>query len=70
VRFGPEGLTFARAAQLTMSYDNCLTVPAPKNIVYTNDGLKVLELLQSVDRAQTKTVTSPIDHFSRYAVAY
>ncbi|HEY9014613.1 MAG TPA: hypothetical protein VIM84_06090 [Gemmatimonadales bacterium] len=70
VRFGPEGLTFAVPAALTMSYTNCMTVVLPKSVVYTDERLKVLELLQSVDKAQTKTVTSPIDHFSRYAVAY
>jgi hypothetical protein len=70
VRFGPEGLRFARPARLTLSYNNCLTVPAAKRIVYTDDQLKVLELLQSVDKDRSKTVTSPIDHFSRYAVAY
>ena len=70
VRFGPEGLRFARPAALTLSYANCLMVPAAKHIVYTDDQLKVLELLKSSDRARTKTVTSPIDHFSRYAVAY
>lgn len=70
VRFGPEGLRFARPAALTLSYTNCLTVPAAKHIVYTDDQLKVLELLNSSDKARTKTVTSPIDHFSRYAVAY
>lgn len=70
VRFGPEGLTFAQPAALTMSYTNCLTVLLPKSVVYTDENLKILELLRSVDKAQTKTVTSPIDHFSRYAVAY
>jgi hypothetical protein len=70
VRFGPEGLAFARPAELTMSYANCLSVPAGKQIVYTDEQLKVLELLRSSDRARTKTVTSAIDHFSRYAVAY
>jgi hypothetical protein len=70
VRFAPEGLEFARPAKLTMSYENCLSVPAAKHIVYTTDELKVLELLRSSDRAKAKTVTGPIDHFSRYAVAY
>lgn len=71
VRFSPEGLTFARPAELTLSYDNCLNAPGSKKIVYTSEQLKVLELLlRSVDKARTKTVTSQIDHFSRYAVAY
>jgi hypothetical protein len=70
VRFSPEGLTFALPAELTMSYTNCTSVISPKRVVYTDEQLKILELLRSVDRPQTKTVTSPIDHFSRYAVAY
>jgi hypothetical protein len=70
VRFGPEGLIFAQPAELTMSYDNCESITAPKKVVYTDDRLKLLEVLSSDDKPQTKTVTSPIDHFSRYAVAY
>lgn len=70
VRFSPEGLTFDRPALLTLSYDNCLAPPVARKIVYTSDRLEILELLKSVDKVQTKTVISPIDHFSRYAVAY
>lgn len=70
VRFSPEGLTFAQPAELTMSYDNCASAATPKRIVYTTDQLSILEQLRSDDRAQSKTVTSPIEHFSRYAVAY
>jgi hypothetical protein len=70
VRFGPEGLRFDVAASLTMSYKNCLVGILPKRIVYTDETLKVLELLRSVDLFNKKAVTSPIDHFSRYAVAY
>ena len=70
VRFSPEGLKFARPAELTMSYDNCFSTATPKRIVYTTDQLNILEQLRSDDRAQSKTVTSPIEHFSRYAVAY
>jgi hypothetical protein len=70
VRFSPEGLTFAQPAMLTMGYDNCVSNSAPKSIVYTTERLNILEQLKSDDKAQTKTVTSPIEHFSRYAVAY
>jgi hypothetical protein len=70
VRFSPEGLIFAEPAELTMSYDNCFSTATPKRIVYTTDQLNILEQLRSDDRAQSKTVTSPIEHFSRYAVAY
>jgi len=70
VRFSPEGLTFAQPAELTMSYENCAWVAAPKSIVYTSEQLQILELLNSSDKVQSKTVVSPVDHFSRYAVAY
>jgi hypothetical protein len=70
VRFSPEGLTFAQPATLTMSYDNCVSTSAPKSIVYTTEQLNILEQLKSDDRTQAKSVVSPIQHFSRYAVAY
>jgi hypothetical protein len=70
VRFGPEGLTFAQPAELTISYDNCESVGSPKKVVYTDERLRLLEVLNSDDKPQTKIVISPIDHFSRYAVAY
>ncbi len=70
VRFSPEGLRFAKPAQLTMSYRNCLVVLKQKRIAYTTELLKVLRLLPSVDLFGSKSVTSPIDHFSRYVVAY
>lgn len=70
VRFSPEGLQFARSAELTLSYDNCLVVLPTKQIVYTSDLLKLLEVLKSKDDWRSKTVTAPLDHFSRYAVAY
>jgi hypothetical protein len=70
VRFSPEGLRFEKPAQLTMSYQNCLVVLGSKRIVYTNELLQILNILQTKDATRNKTVTSPIDHFSRYAVAY
>jgi hypothetical protein len=41
-----------------------------KKIVYTDEKLNILEVLRSLDLFGAKTVTAPIDHFSRYAVAY
>jgi hypothetical protein len=70
VRFSPEGLHFDKPAQLTMNYDNCALVLLQKKIVYTNEKLKILEVLGSLDLFKKKTVSAPIDHFSRYAVAY
>jgi hypothetical protein len=70
VRFSPEGLRFQAPAALTMSYNNCVLVLIQKKIVYTDEKLKVLEVLRSLDLFKKKTVTAPIDHFSRYAVAF
>jgi hypothetical protein len=70
VRFRPEGLRFDQPALLTMSYENCSVVLLQKKIVFTTEQLKILEVLRSLDLFVTKTVTAPIDHFSRYAVAY
>jgi hypothetical protein len=70
VRLSPEGLQFAKSAQLTMSYRNCALVLLPKRIAYTTELLKVIQLLPSLDLFGSKVVTSPIDHFSRYVVAY
>ena len=70
VRFSPEGLEFERPAVLTMTYNNCALVLLQKKIVYTDEQLKVLEVLRSLDLFRSKTVSAPIDHFSRYAVAW
>jgi hypothetical protein len=70
LRFSPEGLRFEKPASLTMSYKNCLVVLLSKSIVYTDEKLRILEVLRSLDLFNKRTVTAPIDHFSRYAVAY
>jgi hypothetical protein len=70
VRFGPEGLHFDKPAELTMSYENCALVLLQKKIVYTDENLKILEVLSSLDLFKKKIVNAPIDHFSRYAVAW
>jgi hypothetical protein len=53
-----------------MGYKNCSLVLLPKRIVYTNELLRVLAVLRTLDLLGPKAVTAPIDHFSRYAVAY
>lgn len=70
VRFSPEGLQFERPAGLVMDYKNCLLVLVQKRIVYTDENLNILEVLRSLDLFRSRTVAAPIDHFSRYAVAY
>jgi hypothetical protein len=70
IRFSPEGLRFERPAVLTMTYGNCVLVLLQKKIVYTDEKLRVLEVLKTLDLFQRKQATAGIDHFSRYAVAY
>jgi hypothetical protein len=71
IRFSPEGLHFEKPATLTMTYDNCAVVLLQKKIVYTDEKLNILEVLTaSLDIFKKKEVTAPIDHFSRYALAY
>ena len=70
VRFSPEGLQFEKPATLSLDYKNCQDVKTPKAVVYTTEELKVLEVLRSLDLLKKRTIEAPIDHFSRYAVAY
>ena len=62
VRFAPEGLR--------MSYQNCTLLALGAKIVYTDEGLRILELLPSLDLRSLTSVTGRIRHFSRYAVAW
>ena len=70
VRFSPEGLKFAKPATLSLSYSNCSPLLLLKRVVYTNELLGILELLPSIDDLRSRTVSAPIRHFSRYAVAW
>lgn len=74
VRFKPEGLQFnpSRQPVLTLDYSACSLVNnlLPKRIVYTTERLEVLSLLPSLDNLFAKRVSAPLEHFSRYVVAY
>jgi hypothetical protein len=70
VRFQPAGLTFAKPATLTLSYKNCLLPPLSSRVVYTDEQLRILELIPSLDLRLSRSVNGFIRHFSRYAVAY
>jgi hypothetical protein len=70
VRLSPEGLKFAKPVKLSLSYANCSPLLLLKRVVYTNELLRILELIPSIDNLRTKTVTGDIRHFSRYAVAW
>ena len=72
VEFQPQGLQFQRPATLTMSYANCglLGGLLPRHIAYTDDRLRILELLPALDNLFRQTATARIEHFSGYALAY
>ena len=72
VEFQPQGVEFEKAAALTMSYANCnlLGSLVPKQIVYTDNALDILEYLLSFDDLWKKQVTGQLHHFSSYAVAW
>lgn len=72
VRFGPAGLQFAQPATLTLSYAHCngLGLLLPKRIAYTTDLLAIITYLLSTDDPLARKVSAPLDHFSRYAVAW
>lgn len=71
VEFSPEGLTFGRPAELTLSYKSC-DVPAASDLVlaYVGWGNRILELPPSQDRKDLSKVVGEVEHFSQYAVAY
>ena len=70
VRFSPAGLHFQTPVALSLSYENCLLVLVKKKVVYTDESLNILQVFPSLDLFGAKRVTAPVDHFSRYAVAY
>ena len=70
VRFSPEGLQFARPATLELSYRNCSVLMVLKRVVYTDEKLRILDLIPSLDLLNLNTVRGSIKHFSRYAVAW
>jgi hypothetical protein len=70
VRFSPEGLRFQEPARLTLDYENCALVLVQKKVVYTDEKLRILEVLRTIDLFKKKQARAEIDHFSRYAVAY
>jgi hypothetical protein len=70
VRFSPHGLYFKKSAVLTMSYGNCRDVDLPKAIIYATEEFVPEEILRTIDLFRWRKVTAPIDHFSRYALAF
>jgi hypothetical protein len=71
VLFYPEGLTFNTPVVLKMSYANCgsLSWLIPKYVVYL-DGLSIANVLGSLDDIFEAKVSTSLEHFSGYAVAW
>lgn len=74
LRFSPEGLQFkpGHSPVLTLDYSNC---PAGrlnilKRIAYTTERLQIITRLLSLDNLVKMQISAPIEHFSRYAVAW
>lgn len=74
VRLSPEGLRFnsGHSPVLTLDYSSCPLgrLQVLKHIAYTTDRLQILYLLQSLDNLLLMQVSAPLEHFSRYAVAW
>jgi hypothetical protein len=72
VQLYPEGLTFERRAKLEMSYAHCAGawIPLPRQIVYLDLDLNILEILESITNIFEKKVSTRLDHFSDYAIAW
>jgi hypothetical protein len=75
VIFKPEGLRFNPAVRpvLSLGYYQCAhlgPLAPPKSIVYTTDALAINAVMASHDNPLQYVVTAPLDHFSRYAVAW
>jgi hypothetical protein len=72
VKLEPHGLQFAKPAKLTLDYSSCplARLDLFKHIAYTTDLLAILDLLDSQDNILTAKISTELDHFSRYAVAW
>jgi hypothetical protein len=71
VQFGPEGLGFAKATTLWLSYAKC-SFPdgVTKEVAYTDDQWHIKEYEQSTDDQLNQLLGGNIVHFSQYAVAW
>ncbi len=74
VRLSPEGLHFAagRKARLTLDYSNCPlgALQLLKRVAYTTERLNILSYLLSQDNILLRRISTNLEHFSRYAVAW
>jgi len=65
----PEGLRFASAATLRLSYAHCSSAPLLPSVVYVDNLLSILELLPALNDLGNQRVSAKLRHFSGYAIA-
>jgi len=72
VDFQPQGLRFAKSTTLSLSYRDCgLVQGLLLKTAYVDDNRGILEILSSSkNNALARTLTSKVDHFSGYAIAF
>lgn len=72
VEFAPDGLQFAQAAELRLSYAGCdlLGSLLPRRIVQVSATLDIIAALPSLDLGSLLTTSAALPHFSGYAVAW
>lgn len=70
VKLSPHGLTFRSAPSLKLNYQHCYRSPTLiERVAYITDAQQILEWPKSSD-SREGVVTSWLQHFSAYAVAY
>ncbi len=72
VQFQPEGLVFDKSPTLTMQWGNCAVGRMGKKvkIAYLDDALNVVQYLPSRSHERGRSVSTSLEHFSNYAVAF
>jgi hypothetical protein len=71
LQFSPEGLGFAKAAVVKLSYAQCAFPDGvTKSVVYTDDKWNIKEYEPTADDVANKLLGGNIVHFSQYAVAW
>jgi hypothetical protein len=70
LEFAPHGLKFRKPVEITFNYAGC-TVPAnaPLDVVFVENGWRILENMPSSDKRSTKRMSTLTDHFSGYMMS-
>ena len=70
LEFAPHGLKFKKPVEITFNYAGC-TVPAnaPLDVVFVENGWRILENMPSSDKRSTKRMSALTDHFSGYMMS-